>query len=86
MREPSVPMPLLQADGFEDALLGLARKKGAADSLAYYYDKCVAILVERGMSDEEAIEWMEFNVVDAYVGPTTPVFIQPYFEEQDQCD
>ena len=74
--------PLLQADGFEGALLGVARKKGSPDSLAYDYDKCVAILVEGGMSDEDAIEWMEFNVVDAYVGPTTPVFIQPYLEYQ----
>lgn len=67
---------LLQADGFEDALIGIGMKKGSEDSLVYDYEKCVEILIERdGMSHEEAIEWMEFNVVDAYVGPTTPIFV-----------
>ena len=67
---------LLQADGFEDALIGLGMKKGSENSLVYDYEKCVEILIEReGMSHEEAIEWMEFNVVDAYVGPTTPIFV-----------
>jgi len=66
---------LLQADGFEDALLGVGRKKGSEDSLVYSYEKCVDILVKQGMSHEDAIEWMEFNVVDAYVGPTTPIFV-----------
>lgn len=67
---------LLQADGFEDALLGLGRKKGSEDSLVYSYEKCVDVLIEKqGMSYEDAIEWMEYNVVDAYVGPTTPIFV-----------
>lgn len=67
---------LLQADGFEEALLGVGTKKGSEDSLVYSYEKCVDILIEReNMSHEEAIEWMEYNVVDAYVGPTTPIFV-----------
>lgn len=67
---------LLQADGFEDALIGVGRKKGSEDSLVYDYEKCVDILIQKEkMSHEEAIEWMEYNVVDAYVGPTTPIFV-----------
>ena len=27
------------------------------------------------MTYEEAIEWMEFNVVGAWMGPRTPIFI-----------
>ena len=74
----SVDEELLQADGFGGALLCIGRKKGCSDSLVYDYDKCVLILVDGGMSEEDAIEWMEFNVVDAYVGPTTPIFVQSY--------
>ena len=33
------------------------------------------------MSDEEAIEYFEFNVGGAYVGETTPVWMYPYEEE-----
>jgi hypothetical protein len=73
---------LLKADGFDEAIIGLGRKKCSADSLVYDYDKCVAILMERdGMSHEEAVEFMEFNVVDAYVGETTPIFVEKWVEE-----
>jgi hypothetical protein len=44
--------------------------------LAYDYWKCIDILKERdGMSAEDAIEFMEFNVIGAYVGKLTPAFI-----------
>ena len=34
------------------------------DKLVYDYDKCVEIFMEReGWEEEEAIEWMEYNVV-----------------------
>jgi hypothetical protein len=41
----------------------------------YDYDKCVEIFMAQGMSHEEAVEWMEFNVVNAYHGEGTPIFI-----------
>lgn len=66
---------LLQANGFEAALLGVGRKKGSQNSLVYDYDKCIEILVQGGMTEDEAVEYMEFNVVDAYVGPATPIFV-----------
>ena len=44
--------------------------------LVYDYDKCVEIFMSQGMSHEEAIEWMEFNVVNAYMGEGTPIFIK----------
>jgi len=68
---------LLKADGFDDAIIGVGRKKGSEDSIVYSYDKCVEILMERDEMDYEgAVEFMEFNVVDAYVGPRTPIFVQ----------
>jgi hypothetical protein len=67
---------LLKADGFDEAILGVGRKKGCEDSIVYSYERCVEILIDRdNMSYEDAIEWMEFNVVDAYVGPSTPIYI-----------
>lgn len=67
---------LLKADGFDEAIVGIGRRKGSEDGIVYNYDKCVEILVERdSMNYEEAIEFMEYNVVDAYVGPSTPTFV-----------
>jgi hypothetical protein len=41
-----------------------------------YSDKCLKVLIERDdMSYPEAHEFMEFNVVGAYVGDFTPIFV-----------
>lgn len=64
------------ADGFESCVVGIANRCGASPVAAYDYDKCVDLLVERdGMSVEDAHEFMSYNVVGAYVGDGTPVFI-----------
>jgi|OM-RGC.v1.032403760 hypothetical protein len=67
--------PLL-ADGFDDAVLGLSRGTLGSDVAVYSIDKCIQVLVKRdGMSEDEAIEFMNFNVLDAYMGPMTPMFV-----------
>jgi hypothetical protein len=65
--EPTV----LLADGFDDALIGIGQQLTLYLAV-YDYDKCVEILMTRdGMSRDDAIEFMEVNVV----GPRTPVFV-----------
>ena len=67
---------MYKADGFDQAIIGYTRIAGRKDVLAYDYWKCIDILKERdGMSAEDAIEFMEFNVMGAYVGELTPAFI-----------
>ena len=64
----------LLAEGFEDALVG--HTQGANTVAVYDYDECVSILMKRdNMSCIDAIEFMEFNVVNNYVGDKTPVFV-----------
>lgn len=66
----------LLADGFEDALIGVGRRCGQPTLAVYDVGKCVEILVDRdGMTHEEAIEFFEFNVVGAWVGEGTPMFL-----------
>ena len=68
---------LLSADGFEDCVIGVAYDKHvSAHRLAYSRSKCVDVLVERDkMTFEEAEEFLDFNVVDAYVGRKTPIWV-----------
>jgi len=69
---------MLFADGFDEALMGTDATSFCA---VYDYEKCLKILVDRdGMSREEAHEFMEFNVVSAYVGDFTPSFVHVYYE------
>ena len=65
----------LNADGFDDAILGMSIRVGDDNLIAYDYDKCVKIL-QKEMSYEDAVEYLEFNVVNSYVGEGTPIFIK----------
>ena len=63
----------LLADGFSEALIGMGNRF-TFDVAVYDYNKCIEILA-RDMSQEEAVEYFEFNVSGAYVGEHTPVFV-----------
>ena len=66
----------MMADGFDDAILGMCIQFGTEPIVAYDYEKCLNILMERvGINRTDAIDFMEFNVIGAYVGLHTPVFI-----------
>ena len=66
----------MMADGFDDAILGMCIQFGDEPVVAYDYEKCLNVLIERdGMSRTESIDFLEFNVIGAYVGLNTPVFI-----------
>ena len=68
----------LTADGFEDALIGYGRQFNYTVAV-YDVEKCLNILQLRdGMTEDEAVEYFEFNVQGAYVGESTPIFIYSY--------
>ena len=72
---------ILQADGLEDALIGICHQFGRPAVAAYDYDKVIEILKSQSMTHEEAVEFFEFNIVGAWVGEYTPVFIALYENE-----
>lgn len=63
---------LLKADGFDDAVIGIDE---TTMCLIYSVSKCLDILMI-DMSEEEAIEYFNFNVICCYVGEKTPIFCQ----------
>ena len=70
---------MMKADGLDGAIIGVGQQFDKPDRLIYDYDKCVDILMtDQGFTEEEAIEWMEFNVKGAYVGEGTPIFKVDY--------
>lgn len=61
---------------YDDALIGVTEDGRAV----YDFDKMVAWLVEtEGFSDEEAIEWIEYNTIRAlaYMGDDAPIIMYP---------
>tara|TARA_R100000808_G_C2154319_1_gene165223 strand:+ start:7647 stop:7913 length:267 start_codon:yes stop_codon:yes gene_type:complete len=65
----------LLADGFDKAIIGMCHQAAQSPVVAYDYEKCINILME-DMSRRDALEYMEFNVVGAYMGLNGPVFIK----------
>ena len=45
---------MLRADGFDEAIIGIGNRCGQLDILAYDVNKCVKILMDQGMTEEEA--------------------------------
>lgn len=67
---------LLFMDGYDDCILGVCLRYGQDPIVAYSLDKVLSKLVEDGLTEEEALEFWEFNQVGAYAGETTPCFIK----------
>lgn len=66
---------ILLADGFEDAFVGIACQFNKPMA-CYDYDKCIEVLMEEGLTEEDAIEHMSFNVEGGWVGDKTPLFLR----------
>ena len=66
--------PTLYADGFDKAIIGFAEEWIEVPRVIYSKAKMQDILIEQGMSVEEALEYLEFNVWGAYVGEGTPIY------------
>ena len=64
----------LLADGFDDAIIGMCLQFGQLPVVAYDYEKCIQILM-KDMTRDEALEYFEFNVINAYMGINTPAYI-----------
>ena len=72
---------ILLADGFEGAFLGVVESFGTVPKACYNIDTCIDILT-KDMTYDEAVEYLEFNVTQAYVGEHTPAFIRLNLGEQ----
>jgi len=71
-------MSFLTADGFDKAFLGLSCSQSNREQVAIYdLHKCAKILMDRDeMTQEEALEFLDFNTLGAWLGDTTPIFIE----------
>ena len=63
---------ILQADGFDKAIIGLEPLSG---KVIYDIQKMTMVLIDEGLTHEDAIEYLDFNVLNAYVGENTPLYI-----------
>ena len=62
-------------DDLEPFKVGVVYRFGQPPIVCYDYHKVLAHYVTEGMTEDEAIEYFEFNVIGAWVGETTPCFL-----------
>ena len=69
--------PMLKARGLDFAVIGIVERAGEDPFLLYDTNKVLANLVEEdGMTEEEAREYFEYNIMTAYAGDGTPGYIE----------
>ena len=67
-------------DEYKEAFVGTTISAFNRKQVAIYdYDKCIMILMhDNNWSEEEAVEWFDFNTIGAWVGDDTPIFINQH--------
>lgn len=69
----------LLCDGFDEAIIGMVDRINLGPVVAYDVNKMLEIMVERdGMTYEDAMEYFDYNILGAWLGENTPVYIQTY--------
>ena len=62
----------LFADDFDGAIVGV---EYGSMRVVYSIERCITILQEEGLDEEDAMEHFYYNVAGSYVGEKTPIFI-----------
>jgi len=74
---------MLAADGLASAFIGVGHRCGQPDLAVYSIPLAVsAVMMSHNCSREEALEYVEFNVIGAWVGEETPIWITPMDMEE----
>jgi len=81
------PEALMLPD-LDDGIIGVGQQHGGNTVVIYDVEKCIEIFAKQfAESDPEedkdedydpylqAVEWMDYNVINAYLGPNTPIFL-----------
>lgn len=77
----------LKIEGHDDALIGISDvwdSSGCKEERFIYNGETIAAtLVAGGMTMEDAMEFIDFNIEGSYVGPNTPIIVWPTYGEEE---
>ncbi len=64
-------------DGLDDAIVGIGHSKDLEPRLIYSINIIILTLMERDkMTQQEAIEFYDYNIADGYFGNHGPIFLE----------
>lgn len=58
-------------DDLDDAIIGIS----IDNRVVYGLNKMMLLFQTMGMSEDDAMEWIDYNILSAYVGEYTPIHI-----------
>lgn len=59
---------------FDEAIIGVVEDNSGIKVL-YSKEKVLSVLCNNGMTYDDALDFYEFNILGAYMGESTPVFL-----------
>lgn len=65
----------LKFDGLDEAIIGFCTQGPNKARIAYDYDLIINALMSQGMTEDDANEFAEFNIVGAWMGEDTPLIV-----------
>ena len=66
---------MLFADGYDSAIAGVVWD-GKRTRVVYRTESILEILMDQGMTYDEASEFFDFNVAGSYMGVYTPLYLE----------
>lgn len=72
---------LLPRAEYDHCMVGIGYRFNAVPLAVYDIERVLQVLEKDGMTEEEAIEWYEYNIIGGWVGDGTPIFINLFQEE-----
>ena len=66
---------MMFADGYDEAIAGVVWD-GERTRVVYTTENILAILMEDGMTYDEASEFFDFNVAGSHMGVYTPLYLE----------
>ena len=62
-------------DGCDAAIVGLGHRCSSDPVVVYDYNKLINVFIQQGMDEEESIEWVSYNILNAWIGEDTPIIL-----------
>ena len=75
---------LIKLVGCDDALIGSAsvwQQNTRVETYIYDGNKLVKVFKKQGMSEQDAYDWIDYNIEGAYLGPATPIIMWRHHEQ-----
>ena len=68
-------------DDCDSAVIGYGSQHGFESVLIYDYNLLIINCIEQGMTEEEAMEYVDYNIVGLWAGDRTPIIMFRFLEE-----